>query len=120
LASVVIRVDEHRGEVPGHGGVVRRFEHLARVRGVEERVVVPQPPGQLAKRVGEPLVADQHRRVGLVRPEPVLPLLDRRDGIAQPVLQVHRATVLPALLRDERMPVSPPHRPASSNYLLSK
>ncbi len=96
VQRVVVRVDEHRGEVPGHGGGVRRLEHLPGVARVEERVVVPQPPGELGEDAGEPLVADEHRRVGRIRPEPVLPLLHRRHGAGQPALQVHPETVPPA------------------------
>jgi hypothetical protein len=95
VQRVVIRVDEHRGQVAGHGSRVRGLEHLAGVGRVEERVVAAQPPGEFGEDAGEPLVTDEHRRVGLERPEPILPLLDRLDGAVQPALQVHPETVPP-------------------------
>ena len=61
VQGVVVRVDQHRGQVPGHRGRVRRLEHLPGIGRVEERVVVPQPPGELAEHLGEPLVADLQR-----------------------------------------------------------
>ena len=39
VQGVVVRVDEHRGEIAGHGGRVRGLEHLAGVGRVEKRVV---------------------------------------------------------------------------------
>ena len=96
VQRVVVRVDEHRGEIAGHGGRVRGLEHLAGVGRVEERIVAAQPPGELGEDAGEPLVTDEHRRVGLERPEPLLPLRYRLDGTAQPALQVHPETVPPA------------------------
>ena len=93
IQRVVVRVDEHRGEIPRHGSRVRGLEHLAGVGRVEERVVAAQPPGEFGEDAGEPLVTDEHRRVGLERPELFLPLRYRRDGAAQPALQIHPETV---------------------------
>jgi hypothetical protein len=43
IERMVVRVHEHCGDVPGHGGRVRWFEHLTGVVGVEVRVVVAKP-----------------------------------------------------------------------------
>ena len=110
VQRVVVRVDQHRGEIAGHRSRVRGLEHLAGVGRVEERIVAVQPPGEFGEGAGEPLVADEHRRVGLERPEPLLPLRYRRDGTAQPALQVHPETVPPPGGRPRRpaAPAGPP------------
>ncbi len=116
VQRVVVRVDQHRGEIAGHRSRVRGLEHLAGVGRVEERIVAVQPPGEFGEGAGEPLVADEHRRVGLERPEPLLPLRYRRDGTAQPALQVHPETVPPPGGRPRRPAAPagpPPRRPAA-------
>jgi hypothetical protein len=86
---VVVRVDQHGGEVADHGRRVRGLEHLARVLRVEEGIVVRQPPGELLEGGGEAVVLDEEGRVPLIGPEGVGPLLYRVVGPAEPVLKVH-------------------------------
>ncbi len=94
VQRVVVRVDQHGGEVADHGGGVRGLEHLARVARVEEGVVVLQSPGELLEDGGETVVVDVQGRMGLVGAEGVAPLLNRVVGSAEPVLQVHRCPFL--------------------------
>ena len=93
VQRVVVRVDQHRGQVARHGGRVRGLEHLPRVARVEERVVVRQPLGELRERRPEGLVADLQRGMRGVRPEPRRPLLVRRDRLPHPPLEIHIATL---------------------------
>ena len=89
VQRVVVRVDQHRREVAGHRGRVRRLEHLPGVRRVEERVIVPQSLCELREYAGETLIADGHRLVGFEWAEAILPGGDRVDAAAQPVPQIH-------------------------------
>ena len=89
VQGVVVRVDQHGGEVAGHGRRMRRLEHLARVTGMEERVVVPQPPGELGENGGEPVVRDVQRRVPAEGAVALLPAGHRLQSRAQPPIQVH-------------------------------
>jgi hypothetical protein len=59
VERVVVRVDQHRGQVAGHRDRVRRLEHLAGVVRVEVRVVPgPQAIGELGEHPSQLLVAD--------------------------------------------------------------
>ncbi len=89
VQGVVVRVDQHGGEVAGHGGGMRRLEHLADIAGVEERVIVPQPPGEFGEHGGEPVVGDVQRGVPVEGAEAVLPAGHRLQSRAQPPIQVH-------------------------------
>ena len=44
VKRVVVRVDQHGGEIAGYRRRMRRLQHLPGVSRVEERVVVGQPP----------------------------------------------------------------------------
>ena len=89
VQRVVVRVDQHRGEVAGHGGRVRGFEHLPGVPRVEERVVVRQALGELGERRPEPLVADLQRGMRVIGAESRRPLPVRRDRLPHPPLEIH-------------------------------
>ena len=58
VEGVVVRVHQHGGEVTGDGGRMRRLQHLPGVAGMEVRVVIAHPVGELRKGGREPLVAD--------------------------------------------------------------
>ena len=93
VQRVVVRVDQHRGQVAGHGGRVRGLEHLPRVARVEERVVVRQALGELGERCPEGLVADLQRRMRGKRPEPCRPGPVRRGRLTCPPLEIHLVTL---------------------------
>ncbi len=95
VKRMVVRVDEHRGDIARDRGWMRRLEHLADVQGVEVRVVAAHPLGELAENGGEALVADPQRRVGLERRVLRLPALHGADRLAEPVMQVHRRRLRP-------------------------
>jgi hypothetical protein len=83
VERVIVGVDQHRADVADDRGRVRRLEHLPRVPGMEERVVVSQPLVQLGRR---PLqLAGRHLERGVRRELAVLghPLADRRDRLPQ-------------------------------------
>ena len=86
VERVVVGVDQHRREVADDRRGMRGLEHLAGVGRVEERVVLPQPLGEVAERVGELLVADPQRRVAArtarTRPASPRPRPRRRSASA--------------------------------------
>ena len=64
VERVVVRVDQHRGDVAGGRDRVRRLQHLARVARVEERVVAAHPALELLPRLRPPRGVDGGRVAG--------------------------------------------------------
>ena len=89
VERVVVRVDQHGGEIASHRGRMRRLEHLPCVGRVEERVVVLQPSRKLGECVIEPLVTDLQRVMNSKAAESVLPALVGLSRLGQPALQIH-------------------------------
>ena len=75
VERVIVRVDQHRGEIADDGCRVRRLQHLPGVRRVEERVVVRQPARELGECCRETLIADRDRGMRLELTECCLPVL---------------------------------------------
>ena len=105
VQRVVVRVDQHGGQVAGHGGRVRGLQHLPGVPGMEERVVVREAVGELGERGPEPLVADVQRGMRGHRAEPRRPLPVRRNRLLHPPLEIH-----PRSLKRWHPPAPPPPR----------
>lgn len=83
VERVVVGVDQHRAQVADDRRRVRRLEHLPDVAGVEERVVVPQPPVQFGGRPLQPV--RWHVKRGMRRESAVLghPLAHRLHRLPQ-------------------------------------
>ena len=84
VQRVVVRVDEHGGDVPDHRDRVRWLEHLPGVAGVEERVILAQPAGQLGEGGRQLRRIDLQRGMRLIRaelPHPPGDLIDREGQV---------------------------------------
>ena len=88
VEGMVVRVDQHRGDVAEHRGRVRWLQHLPDVAGVEERVVVPQPGGQLGVGGANGARVDVEGVVRGVGPELRHPSGDLADGESELLAQL--------------------------------
>ena len=90
VQRVVVGIDQHRHQVGGRRGGVRRLEHLAGVAGMEEGVVVTQAAAELVQHPGRALGAHRHGGVGDHRRPAGLPPPHHLDGLQAGRVEVHR------------------------------
>jgi hypothetical protein len=113
VLGVVVRVDQHRRQVARDRHGMRRLEHLAGIVGVEERVVVREPLGQLGERRPEPVGVDLLAWVRLVVGEATLPGRDRVHTLAQPRGEIGHALTIARAPQTRRRTPPAPRRPSS-------